>query len=80
VKANTRVRFIVGVVLALALVGACGKPQAPIAKAKFQLIRVVESDNWNSLTQVVKDPLSERCYLRSRVRGGWNYMLLQECK
>ena len=79
-KANALVQFIIGGVLALVLVGACGKPQEETAKAKFQLIRVVESDNWNSLAQVVKDPISERCYLRSSVHGGWNYMLLPDCK
>ena len=77
-KANALVQIIIGVAMALVLVGACN-PQENTAKPKNQVIRTIESDHWNSRAQVVKDPITECCYLRSAVHGGWSYMLMPDC-
>ncbi len=79
-KANALVQFVIGGVLALALVGACGKPEVEAESHSFQVVRTVETTSWSGRAQVVKDPISERCYLRSSVHGGWSYLLLPDCK
>lgn len=77
---NSIFKFLIGAMLALLLASlllACGDPSV---QSDLQVVRIVEANSWAPTAQVVRDPHSERCYLRSTVHGGWSYMLLPDCK